>query len=125
MRTVDPYLRLIGEELRIEFSNRDGLPLTHSADAREEYSSPSLVIMYSTSSSSSKGFPVATISSPSDFILAKYSTQVLVPFWVVEKARRRFTALARVREAYISSISCHASAAVVLVDLDQHFLGKR
>jgi hypothetical protein len=70
-------------------------------------------MMYSRSSSSSRGRPDAAISSPSAFILSKYSITVEVPLRVVAKAIRVFTDHDQVCDAYMPWIIAHASAAVL------------
>jgi hypothetical protein len=56
--------------------------------------------------------PAIAISSPRDFILAKYSGVVMLPFFVLVRANRVLIERARVCVEYIPSIALHASAAV-------------
>jgi hypothetical protein len=70
-------------------------------------------MIYSVNSSSLSGHPAATISSPRNFIVPKYSVMVRLPFRVVPKANRVFTVRAHVCDANMDWISFQAAAAVV------------
>jgi hypothetical protein len=83
-------------------------------ETTESYSSSKPVRMHSMSSSSSSGRPAAAISSLRERIFPMYSVTVIAPLQVVARAKRVFTARARVFDANIISMVAQASAAVGL-----------